>query len=136
VGPELGTRFAPYNKREGTKTRTTEEIITMRKRFATLVLVGVGFLTSGAGRAEAQLFPGIPYPGYYGPGWVNPGYAYNYGNYLSPYGYQQYYNYITYPDVFGNYSYQYGYNYARPYAVGPLHSVYWSPYQNRYIYLP
>jgi hypothetical protein len=119
----------------------------MRKLLWALVLTAaiVGLVGWGAGEARAQVWSYYG-PTYYPPAYYSyyqaptyyyaPPYTYNYGYRLSPYGYRTYANYATYPDAFGNYYYQYRYNYARPFYTGPGQSLYWSPYQNRYIYGP
>jgi hypothetical protein len=108
----------------------------MKRIFLTL-LAAVGLLVLGRGEARAQ-FPVVPVPapGLVVPAPVVPPYVYQYATKQTPFGIGSYYRAQTYPDVFGNSYYQYRYQYARPYAVGPRHSVYFDPAQNTYVYVP
>jgi hypothetical protein len=93
----------------------------MRKLiFAALAL---GLIATCATEAQARPFR------FYGGGYTP--YAYNYGNYVTPYGgYQSFYNYST-PYNYSSYYYTsptYSYSYSRPLYTGPFHSINVSPY--------
>ena len=57
-----------------------------------------------------------------------------YRSYVSPWGYQSYYNYGTYPTPWGFNTYQREIVRHRPIYSGPAHSVYWDPWANTYRY--
>ena len=114
----------------------------MRSFLATLMVGGAILLASGTATAQSAPFVYVPPPVVYAPPPIYPvqpfypTYQYNYQNFRTPYGIRSSYNYSTTVDPFGTTYYQYGYQTARPYSVGPLHSVYFDRVQNRYVYVP
>jgi hypothetical protein len=114
----------------------------MYKLILTLVLgVGaLGIMDLTASKAQAGPYGYYRYPvryygGYYPTYPTYPSYNYRYGTSFTPYGYRSFYNTAT-VDPFLGYNYNYSYYYNNPYVVAPFHSVFWDPYQNRYIYTP
>jgi hypothetical protein len=116
----------------------------MRKLLLALV-VGTAVWAVSPSAAQAQIgyyrnaYVTTPYYGYYGSPYT--GYYYGalpgataYSAYASPYGWRSYSSYSVVPTPLGYQSYYNTGTFARPIYGGPLHSVYWNPYSNSYMY--